>query len=416
MAKGAAGLRLRRSSGVVTAVCGLVLGLSGGQAAAAGQWKLEQPFSATESRILFDVSATGAQDGWAVGSKPNADGKRLDAAIEHWDGTAWTDVAPADSGGRSAQLQEVTASAPDDAWAAGVVPDVKPGQAGPRLRTRPGSAVAESGVPIVLQHWDGKKWTNVERPAPPAGWLQFPGKIKAFGKDWAYLTVMDWQPSTNSYQYRVEHWDGKAWNPVKLPDVPAGLRADAWAIDGTGPDDVWITVNATGKDKSTPLVNHWDGKKWEQTALPVPSEHPTGWLVNHVVVVDQKSVYAFGKSNDPEVPAATMALHWDGAAWKPLPAIPFDEANAAGVDGAGTVWVGGWPGGQLRSALARWDGTAWTTEQLPPEVAEQGGEDGQNSILGLSKVPGTRGVLASGLVADNAMNKGWGLIVSRGLR
>ncbi|WP_157357201.1 hypothetical protein [Amycolatopsis nigrescens] len=402
---------------IAVLTAGVLLVPVGGQAAgspADSEWKLGQALGDTASRLFYDVSATGPRDAWTVGRKAAAGGTGFEAAIEHWNGTEWSDVPAADTGGRPVQLQLVSAHAPDGALAAGVYLDAKP-QSPPAgvERLRPGAAVAAAGTPIVLEHWDGKAWSTVARPAPPEGWLQFPGDLKSFAADSAWLTTMDWNPSANEYRYQLEHWDGAQWRTVPLPAAPGGGPVEPWGIDGTGPGDVWVTAGTRDAGgKPAPLLYHWNGTEWQQTAPPVPSEHPAGWLVNRVVAAGPGSVYAFGKT-DEDFPSATMAVRWDGARWQPMPAVPVGEVNAAGADGAGALWVGGWPQGGRHSVLARWSGSAWVTGPLPPEVAAQAGENGQSSILGLERVPGTAGIIASGLVADEEWTKDWGLLVTR---
>ncbi|MGR6999143.1 hypothetical protein ACU686_14985 [Yinghuangia aomiensis] len=63
----------------------------------------------------------------------------------------------------------------------------------------------------------------------------------------------------------VQHWDGRAWNRVTVPQPFA-----SWALSGvsaSGPDDIWAVGNGYGDD-DTPVVMHYDGRSW--TVLPTP--------------------------------------------------------------------------------------------------------------------------------------------------
>ncbi|MDX3224437.1 hypothetical protein [Streptomyces sp. ME19-01-6] len=397
-------MRLRTA----VAVCAIALGSFGAQASAATgaapsassdraaradtPWKLRTPMSETASREFWGVAATGAKDAWAVGRR--TDGAAGPAPlIRHWNGTAWTDVPAATTGGKAAQLEKVAASAPDDAWAAG-------------------SLVDNDSTPIVLQHWDGKKWTKVDHAAPAEGALSFVGDIATFGTKAAWLTSFDWDPAGNTSEYRLERWTGSAWHKVSLPAAPGGGRAQPWDITGTGPDDVWVTADAVTGEVAVPLLYHWNGSRWTVREVPVPAEHPTGWVANRAVATGRNSVYVLGKTNDPQAPTATMAAHWNGSRWQSLAELPVDEANTAGADGAGRLWIAGWTPGNPHSVMARWTGTKWATEELPADVT---GHSEMSTVLGIAGVPGTKGVFAAGTAGCASDPVQCGVLVSRDL-
>lgn len=406
---------MARNAGLRTAVavCAIALGSLGAQAnaatgtatttasdraaRAATPWQLATPLSETVSTEFWDVASTGAKDAWAVGRKTDGADGGADGdtpTIRHWNGTAWTDVPAATTGGKAARLEKVAASAPGDAWAAGTLDD-------------------NMSAPLVLQHWDGKKWSKVDHAAPAEGSLSFVGDLATFGTKSAWLTSFDWDPNGDAQVSRLERWTGSTWQKVDLPAAPGGGQAQPWDITGTGPDDVWVTADATTGEKTVPLLYHWNGRGWTVREVPVPSEHPTGWVANHAVATGRNSVYVVGKTNDPQAPTATMAAHWTGSRWRSLPALPVDEANAAGADGAGGLWIAGWtPGGDAHSVLARWTGTKWSTEKLPADVTEH---SEMSTVFGIAAVPGTKGVLAAGTAGCASDPVQCGIVVSRDL-
>jgi hypothetical protein len=88
--------------------------------------------------------------------------------------------------------------------------------------------------------------------------------------------------------------------------------------------------------------------------------------------------------------------------------------NAAGVDASGNVWVAGWlPGGGPHTVFSRWDGTAWTGEELPEELTST---SWGSTVFDIEGVPGTRAVLATGIAGCESAMESCGLVVSRGLR
>ncbi|MEU4897941.1 hypothetical protein AB0B12_14915 [Streptomyces sp. NPDC044780] len=366
---------------------------SGPAARAATPWTLRTPLSETVSREFWGVAATGAKDAWTVGRTTDGDTGST-PLIRHWDGTAWTDVAAASTGGKAARLERVDASGPDDAWAAGTLDD-------------------NASAPIVLQHWDGEKWTGVDHAAAPEGSLSFVGDIATFGTKAAWLTGFDWNPQSNAQVSYLERWTGAEWRRVSLPAAPGGGEVRPADITGTGPDDVWVTADAVTGEVSVPLLYHWDGGGWTVREVPTPAETATGWSATHAVAAGRGTVYVLGRTEDPRAAGATMAVRWTGGGWRSLPALPVDEANAAGADGAGRLWIAGWAPGDPHTVLSRWTGTKWATEKLPAEVTEH---SEMSTVLGIAGVPGTKGVFAAGLAGCASDPVQCGLLVSRDLR
>ncbi|MFF7649225.1 hypothetical protein ACFZCY_05095 [Streptomyces sp. NPDC007983] len=379
------------------AVCAVALGTLGALGTpanaapgAATPWKLRTPLSETASREFWDVASTGAGDAWTVGRTTDGPAGST-PLIRHWNGTAWTDVPAASTGGRAARLEEVAASAPDDAWAAGTLDD---------------------NTSLVLQHWDGKRWNKTDHPAAPEGSLGFVADIATFGKKAAWLTGFTWDPDSGADTGYLERWTGSAWQKVSLPAAPGGGDVRPSEITGTGPDDVWVTADAVTGTVSAPLLYHWNGSGWTVREVPTPTGSPTGWTSGHAVATGRNSVYLVGKTNEDR-PAATMATRWTGSGWQSLPALPVEEANALGADGAGRLWIAGWTPGDPHSVLSRWTGTAWATEKLPADVT---GKSEMSSVLGIAGVPGTKGVFAAGTAGCASDPVQCGMLVSRDLR
>ncbi|WP_238431777.1 hypothetical protein [Streptomyces cavernae] len=431
-----------RGIGVATALAACVLALTpwaaqaqagtkaqaqtGTKAQTETPWKLALPLSEAASMHFWDVDARSRTDAWAVGQKTRA--FSVEPVAKRWDGTRWSDVQLASTGGRPAQLERVAASGPDDVWVAGTYTDVGipsassaklPDRLADRLAGRPADSPADrsrggdarpaAASPIVLQHWDGTRWKRVQRPAPAEGWIRTPVELTSLGRDSVWLTTMDWNPVTNAYTGQLEHWDGRTWRRTALPSAPDGSPVLPWAITGTGPDDVWVTADADADGTVTPLLYHFDGRRWTVDSIPVPYEYDAGWVANKVVTTKRGTVHVFGKTNDPVVSDGLLAARWDGRTWRPVPAPDVEEVSASGTDGSGAVWIAGWPAGGGHAVLSRWDGVSWTKEQLPEEITATVG----SSLSGIDGVPGTRAVLAAGNVACESTTGACGLVVSR---
>jgi hypothetical protein len=125
---------------------------SGGQQSFTAQWNgtswqqvtSPDPGGSTGLTDLVGVSATSANDVWAVGSY-QASGKYAQSLVLHWTGTSWKKAGAPSPGGatHSTNLTGVSADSATDAWASG-------------YHFTDGGATAS-----VLLHWNGTKWAKV---------------------------------------------------------------------------------------------------------------------------------------------------------------------------------------------------------------------------------------------------------------
>jgi hypothetical protein len=209
--------------------------------------------------ILWSVSASGAQDAWALGQTD--DGGQL---IERWDGARWR-VAPA-LHPPAPILFGVAARTRHDAWAVGV-------------RSRGG------GGETLVEHWDGTRWMVVPSPSPSAA----PGR-----RPYAILRAVTAISPTDVWaagysggvrspvtRTLIEHWDGRRWTIVPSPNVRSSrgvINNILFAISGSRRDDVW----AVGSWGSVPggyagrgdhaLALHWDGRSWSRSTTPAVAQ------------------------------------------------------------------------------------------------------------------------------------------------
>ncbi len=125
---------------------------------------------------LFDVSAQGADDVWAVGKRGH-DAEATKSLIEHWDGSSWAIVpSPNDAGGSANVLSGVSADSESDAWAVGNQ---------------------------LVTHWDGSVWSLVK----PASRFQDLNSVSAISPDDAWAVGI----RNGAEVQQIERWDGTAW-------------------------------------------------------------------------------------------------------------------------------------------------------------------------------------------------------------
>jgi hypothetical protein len=96
--------------------------------------------SSTDTQVN-GVAAVSADDVWAVGSYAIS-GQNAKTLIEHWNGTAWNQVASPHAGTNGAGLAAITVVSASDIWAVGGYND------------------QTNGYPL-FEHWNGTAWSIV---------------------------------------------------------------------------------------------------------------------------------------------------------------------------------------------------------------------------------------------------------------
>ncbi|MEW9553669.1 hypothetical protein [Nonomuraea sp. NPDC050783] len=269
-------------------------------ATAAGGWRYAYVSDRPGSR-LTDVTAAGPREAWAAGAEED----RL-LLLRH-DGTAWRRAepppgAPAVPAGADVR---VAASGPHDVWL--LLPEVSAGDQ------------VES---LTAVRWDGTAWHRV------------PGRVEAPAvADFAVLGPADAWAVYGADRPQAAHWDGRAWTEVPLP-------ADATALSGTSPTDLWAVGSRrsgpgiTDTELSQPAAMHWDGRSWRLVPTPSyafpPPKPPEGSAgLDGVLALSSTDVWAIGAhtfnhgetDDEPPDPPAIL-LHWDGRRWSRHPAVP----------------------------------------------------------------------------------------------
>lgn len=244
---------------------------------------------------------------WAAGFRlvpQGTDTRFVPVVYTHDDrrGPAWKELPTLP--GIEGRVNAVAATSPGNAWLVG--------------------DTDHEGGPVMTQHWNGRSWEL--RPAPmqdnaisggllgisalapndvwAAGWTQVLDQ-RIPDPDGGPTTIVDHSEGL------VQHWDGRAWTRVALPQPYASWGLNA--VSASGPNDVWAVGSGYGDDDA-PVVLHFDGHTW--TALPTP---PYGGLYgefNDVVANGPRDVWAVGRTLlDDKDRGHALVMHWDGAAW-----------------------------------------------------------------------------------------------------
>jgi len=261
---------------------------------------------------LNSVSAVSPTDVWAVGYYRRMHQHRY-GLILHWNGTAWTQY------GRSAwdELTSVSADSPTDAWAVG----------GP------------TGLQTL--HWNGIAWSQIHKHAAP------PESVDATSPTDA------WAVGLLDSRTVIDHWNGRRWSEVRSPHS----RLGHWYLLGVSADspiDAWAVGMVEIGEGGNTFAVHWDGTRWSKTRTPSPSTTDQSVLFS-VSADSPTDAWAVGYFGNPRGIQRALVLHWNGAAWSRV-RLPGGYAVSVSAVSSADAWIVG------GSKIFHWDGTSWSRE------------------------------------------------------
>jgi hypothetical protein len=364
---------------------------------AGGAWNVvPSPNTGSPHNYFYGVAAVASNDVWAVGGYGNLT-THAQQLIQHWDGQNWTIATTPTLPTQYNELLAISAASANDVW-----------------------AVGGSGSEALIEHWDGTSWSVVPHPNPGIG-NRFQG-VAAIASDNVWAVGYQVGDSGLS-QTLVERWNGTSWSVIPSPNVPNqhnSLTA-VTAVPGS-PNELWAVGRAS---PSEPFILHWNGTQWSIVPGPPAGTVP---LLYGVVAISTNDVWAIGWTGGKSGPV-TLTLHWDGSTWSvvpsPNPGPTFNYLWGVGAVASNEVWAVGdfiAPGGDGRTLILKWNGTAW--EQVPGDntgpiglgfslkaVSAIGGSDvwsvGTNSHTLAEHWNGTSWTIAPSLnagVGDNILN------------
>ena len=244
------------------------------------------------------LSASGPNNVWVAGTRPGPmvghNSRGLSSIVAHYDGTHWTVMHPPNPGTRDNYLEGIVAQSPTDVWAGGYSDDL--GKRAPE---------AES----LTMHWNGRRWSVVRSPNPSHSL----NVIWSMGSDdaggvWA---LGHYRASDRHLHALAMRWNGRSWltanlhgrstwsgqavggtssGPTWFVGSPAtssfaiarciettcdtvvtrtAFSQSAWSVFAASIDDAWV-AGVAWANRSTPLVEHWDGSAWSSMSFPDP--------------------------------------------------------------------------------------------------------------------------------------------------
>jgi hypothetical protein len=251
-----------------------------------------------DALVIASLWGLGPDDVWIVQGE----------FFHHWNGSTWASfpfaspiAAPSDAPPQEgrAGFSTMWGAASDDVWAAGAIQY-------PRFPNPNGDGSSGSFDVVAKAHWDGKAWTLY----PPASvssarlgmWMTLWGTSKsdvwAGGQDW-----------TQGRPLLLDHYDGIEWRQVEL--LAEGTILSIWSDCGS---NVWV-AGGEGWDfsKASPMLFHFDGASWSRVGFPaIPAA--AGTMFNVVSGTGPDDVWVGfgvgdGSHSDPRAQGGAYHLH-----------------------------------------------------------------------------------------------------------
>jgi hypothetical protein len=347
----------------IGAIASAAVLLGASPALAAGTWAIVPAPPTGQNAVLEGVTAPSDGNAWAAGySNAAANGLGAKMVLDHWNGSAWSQVtAPPITG--SADLLAVNSSGTNDAWAVGY------------------SRVQRyTFYPLAVQ-WNGTSWSinSSVRSALPGDTI---------------LNGVTDISSTDAYAFgnnsplasgELAQWNGSTWSQVTYP-LPSknGFDTTLNAIAADSPNDVWIIGSYLIQVSQTNLrwetfSDHWNGSTW--TVVPMPktpgSDNLFTYQVQSMDVISSTNVWMVGGSGDNAspyggTPSNTLIEHYNGTAWSVVTSpdtgtndnlTGVTETSPTNLTAVGYATPPKGTGAQTLTMT--WNGTAWAIEPSP---------------------------------------------------
>jgi hypothetical protein len=247
-------------------------------------------FGKKDQADVFAMTASSANDVWAIGSLMNRGTGLVSPLFEHWNGTSWTATTVESN---NEFLFGASADAANDAWAVGFG--------------------GLNDIQTSAMHWDGTNWKSVATPNVGEGANKLSAVLALAPNDvWAVgFSTPVAPPKQAATLTLIEHFDGTSWTVVPSPNVgpkSANQSNRLLGLTANSANDIWAFGSYFPPDGSAhqmTLLLHWDGTSW--TIAPSPSPAKGGFpcdLLWAGVAPSPGNLWILGSVHD-----GTLAMH-----------------------------------------------------------------------------------------------------------
>jgi hypothetical protein len=261
---------------------------------------------------------------------------------------SWDVVSSPNVGAGPNYLLSVDGVAPDDMWAVGYWED----DAGFRHH--------------LIEHWDGRRWSVVPDPAPPADY-SYLESIAAISADDVWAVGYYDHPKCFGC-YLILHWDGTKWAAPKPEQLVTGYYHVLSSVAAISADDVWAVGDYDEiSEPVRALAVHWNGTRWARNDPYSPGAVATS--LYGVAGSASNNVWAVGTYTHgyPDLP---LIKHWDGASWEEVP-VPAEKDGFSLSDVTSIASDDAWAVGFYGPSVVRWDGVEWAIVQTPAPTSSR---------------------------------------------
>lgn len=227
-------------------------------------------------------------------------------------------------------LESVSATGPDDVWAAGYQGYQGFWWAWEGLG---GTYVHVLQPKAVVTRWNGTSWQTHDLPGTGGDARAERIEAGAPGNVWVQGTLHPHHVFNGTAHY-IARWDGARWRQVSLPSTDCRPRLED--ADASG---AWFDCSGD--------VFRWEGGTWTRYDTD-PEGQSTG--VSAISSLSAGSAWAATTEN---------LLRWDGSRWSPAPGLPeggywYDVLAVSATE----VWAAGLAPGTAAGSRSSTDGTA----------------------------------------------------------
>ena len=162
--------------------------------------------------------------------------------------------------------------------------------------------------------------------------------------------------------------DRGTWTAAE-PVSPGSKNNDLTGVAVLAAGNAWAVGSYAGNDGGLTLVEHWDGAAWSVVPSPDPGgSGGSGDFLTAVSAVSPSAIWAVG---DYGGESKTLIVRWNGTAWNQVPSPSPGLVNyLTGVRAvsANDVWAVGYYGDDPSHAsglILHWNGRRWTQVPAP---------------------------------------------------
>jgi len=353
--------------------------------AATGPWSSGVGVGNIFAMVLHDDGTGAGPAIYATGTFTTAGGLYA-ARSARWNGNEWSVlVSPEVSGPTNPSVTVATLFVHDDG-------------AGESLLIGGGFTDAAGVLVNRITRWQGADYAPLNGSTVPGVGSGVVQTIAAFddGNGPAIYAGGTFTTADGATANRIAKWNGSTWSPLVGPSGN-GLNSLVWSSavfdDGSGPALYVGGQFATAGGVTVNRIAKWNGSAWSALDGPggVGLNAGMGTIVAYAMTTFDDgtgpALYVGGHFTQAGGVTVNHIAKWDGSAWSPLATL-----NSVGVDPTATntairamavhddgngpaLYVAGnfvTIGGTTFNAIARWDGTTWSTLESNGAVGVSG--------------------------------------------